>query len=86
MINTQGPEVPQPEDISRVTYEEKPGVNYRYSQSGDSQECHYISKHSPAMPKNITRELQITKTISPPQPRSVPVQNTPISCYSFSHL
>ena len=63
MINTQGREVPQPEGISRATFEEKPGVKDRYLQSEDSQECHCISKHSqraiePAMPKNITTELQ----------------------------
>ena len=64
MINTQGREVPQPEGISRATYEEKPGVKDRYLQSEESQEeCHCISKHAqraikPAMPKNITRELQ----------------------------
>ena len=56
MINTQGREVPQPEGISRATFEEKPGVKDK------------------------------KRTISPPQPGSVPVQNTPISCYSFSHL
>ena len=63
MINTQEREVPQPEGISRATYEEKPGVKDRYLQSEDSQECHCNSKHSeiaiePAMRKNITRELQ----------------------------
>ena len=55
--------MPQPEGISRATYEEKPRVKDRYLQSEDSQECHCNSKHSqiaiePAMPKNITRELQ----------------------------
>ena len=38
MINTQGREVPQPEGISRATYEEKPGVKDRYLQSEDSQD------------------------------------------------
>ena len=64
MINTQGREVPQPEGISRATYEEKTGVKDRYLQSEDSQEeCHCNSKHAqiaiePELPKNITRELQ----------------------------